>query len=147
MNIISRNPITKVLTYTITRGAPKMPALAMKPQPDGAHKGTMNLDLGDSIFARVDLTTWPLPVPTDDEAQHLSEAMAQHRVGGRLSVVMAEGKAPIGDDDPLLSGLEFSTSADNNEELHRVVTEFLRQRLEQEVSILFPINTAKEQKQ
>ena len=140
-NTLIRDEANGRLTYTINQGADAMPVLALKPHPDGAQRGSTNLGLGDGIFSRVDLATWPIKGHEDKLAPAWDKGHTEPpTVCAQVSVVMAEGRPPEHPDDPLLSGVQFGTSAATQSELLDVVQEFLRQRLEANVNILRNIN-------
>ena len=104
-----------------------MPVVAMKRHEcELTQSGATNLNLGDNVFARVNVTTQPT------------------KEGGVLlcmAVALAEGKPPTHDDDRLLTGFDFRTQCTSTDEALAVAAEFVRQRLEQNIQFMTVVTT------
>jgi hypothetical protein len=120
------DPHTNRTTYHMKKEI-SVPVIAMRTleKSDTAH-GATTLDMGDNIHAKVVIDTRP----TTDGNVYLE-----------LAVTMAEGKPPDADDDRLLCGVDFKTTAPTQGEAFSVAREFLKQRLETDLNIMTVINT------
>ena len=98
--------------------------MALKPNPQRlwVHQGRVALDLGDNVYASVVVTT----TPTDDK----------NNILGYVSVLLGTGKPPTEDDDKLLTGLDFRTNGQTQEEVLTNIQDFIVHKLDQRVNII-----------